>query len=155
MESTLSFPKFVATCKKSVYSIHSLLRYCQFLSLMTRLATPIFGHVHPKNILSSFDICEFAKTQLFFHWFVLIKISNILQSDWLRTFWTTSQEQKFPKIWDLCRNTVNIINFHYRRNSVKISNQFFNKYKKDPVFGLFFVHFPNLWGKKKFPENPA
>ena len=82
-------------------------------------------------------------------------MSNILQSDWLRTFWTTSQEQKFPKIWDLCRNTVNIINFHYRRNSVKISNQFFNKYKKDPVFGLFFVHFPNLWGKKKFPENPA
>ena len=116
---------------------------------MTRLATPIFDHVHPKKKLSSFDISEFSKkNQLFFHWFVLIKISNILQPDWPRPFWTISQEQKFPKIWDLCRNTVNNINFHYRRNSVKISNQFFNKYKK-PCFWPIFRPFSRFVGQKK------
>ena len=50
---------------------------------------------------------------------------KILQSDWLKTFWPISLEQKFSQIWDLCRNTENNINFHYRTNSVKIKNQIF------------------------------
>ena len=32
--------------------------------------------------------------------------------------------------------------------------KFVNKLKK-PFFGPFFVHFPNFWGKKPFPENLA
>ena len=32
----------------------------------------------------------------------------------------------------------------------KFSNKF-----KNPVFGPFWVHFPNFWGKKIFLENPA
>ena len=32
--------------------------------------------------------------------------------------------------------------------------KFFNKSKK-PSFRLIFVHFPNFWDKKIFPENPA
>ena len=44
---------------------------------------------------------------------------KILQSDWPRAFWPTSQEPDFFHIWDLCKNTENIIKFLYRPNSVK------------------------------------
>ena len=50
---------------------------------------------------------------------------NILQSDWLRTFWPISQEQHFSQMWDLCRNTVNNKIFYYRTNLVKINDQIF------------------------------
>ena len=32
--------------------------------------------------------------------------------------------------------------------------KFFKKFKK-PYFCPFFVHLPNVWGKKSFPENPT
>ena len=48
---------------------------------------------------------------------------KILQSDWLRAFWSISQGEKNYQIHDLCRNTANNINFHYRTNSVKINGQ--------------------------------
>ena len=44
---------------------------------------------------------------------------KILQFNWLRTFWTIFQEQKYFQIWNMCRNTASNINFHYRPNSVK------------------------------------
>ena len=47
-EITFCFPEFAPPCKKSVHSINSLLRYIQFQSPVTRLATPISGHAHPK-----------------------------------------------------------------------------------------------------------
>ena len=47
---------------------------------------------------------------------------KILQSDWLRAFQPISQKQDFSKILDLCTNTVNSTNFHYRTNSVKIND---------------------------------
>ena len=42
------FPEFAPPCKKSVHVINSFLRYSQFWSPVTRLATPISGHAHPK-----------------------------------------------------------------------------------------------------------
>ena len=48
---------------------------------------------------------------------------KILQFDWLKTFWHISQESEFSQIWDLCWNTANNTNFHYRTNSVKINDQ--------------------------------
>ena len=45
--------------------------------------------------------------------------------DHFRTFWPISQEHKFSQIWDLCRDTGNNINFHYRTNPVKINDQIF------------------------------
>ena len=50
---------------------------------------------------------------------------KILQSDWLRTIWPISHEQKFSQTCDLCRNLANNINFHYRPNSVKIKDKSF------------------------------
>ena len=47
--------------------------------------------------------------------------SKILQSDWLRAFWPIFQEPKFSQIWDLCKNTGNNTDVHYRTNSVKIN----------------------------------
>ena len=47
------------------------------------------------------------------------------QSDWLRTFWPISQEQKFSQKWDLCSNTAKYINFHYRTNPVKFNDKVF------------------------------
>ena len=48
-----------------------------------------------------------------------------MQCDWLRTFWFISQELEFSQIWDLGRNTANNLNFHYRKNSVKINDKIF------------------------------
>ena len=66
---------------------------------------------------------------------------KILQSDWLRPFWSLSQKQDFLKIWDLCKNKPNNINFHYRTYySPKIKDQIV-KFKKpcfwpiSPIFG--------------------
>ena len=61
----------------------------------------IFDHIHPK----------------------------FFQFDWLTAFFLSmSQEQNFSMgfgIWDLCSNTENQMNFHYRTNSVKIYDQIF------------------------------
>ena len=48
IEITFCFPEFVPPSKKSVHFINSFLRYSQFQSPVTRLATPISGHAHPK-----------------------------------------------------------------------------------------------------------
>ena len=50
---------------------------------------------------------------------------KILQSDSLRPFPLTSQEQDFSQIQDLWMNSTNNANFHYRTNSVKINDQIF------------------------------
>ena len=81
-------------------------------------------------------------------WFALetwlIK-NKILQSDWLRTFWPISQEQKFPRIWDLCRNTANNINFHYWKNSVEVNDQIFQLIQRTLFCAHFLVHFYKSW----------
>ena len=76
-----------------------------------------------------------------------------MQSVWLKTFRSISQEEKFPQIGDLCRNTANNISFHYRTNSVKIKWSIFSINWKYNVFGPFFGHFLNFGGKKNFPEK--
>ena len=48
--SNFGFPEFVPACKKPVYSICSFLRYSQFQSFLTRLATAIFDHVSTTKI---------------------------------------------------------------------------------------------------------
>ena len=73
-----------------------------------------------------------------------------MQSDWLRIFWPISQEQKFSQKWDLCRNTADNINVHYRTNSVKIDDQTYQKIKKKQ-----FGPFSKFWRRKSFTENPA
>ena len=73
---------------------------------------------------------------------------KILQSDWLRTFLSISQEPEFSQIWDLCRNITNNIHFHYRTNSVRINDKIFHIQKT-----LFLAHFPNFWDKKFFSRK--
>ena len=66
IESTFSFPGFVPACKKSVYSICPVLRYCEFYSPTTRLATPILDHAHPINfhqLLIFTNLYQYAKNQ--------------------------------------------------------------------------------------------
>ena len=55
IESTFNLPAFVLSCKKSGYI---------FWSPMTRLATPIFDHVHPTNfvqLLTVMNLHQHAK----------------------------------------------------------------------------------------------
>ena len=130
IETTFSSPEFVPVCKISAYSIYSFLRYNQFQSHVTRLAMPIFDHVHPKTFWSTFSLCELVSTCKkirLFYWFVLEiwLVKKTLQSDWLRTFWPISLVQNFYQIWNLCSNTANNIGFPYRKNSVKINDQIF------------------------------
>ena len=77
-----------------------------------------------------------------------------MQSDWLRTFWSISQEQRFSQIWDLCRNTVNNAGFHIEQIQWKLMPKFFNKFWKS-CFWPILVHFPNFVGKNVFLGNPA
>ena len=125
---------------------------------MTRLATLISGHAYPKIFWSNFNLCVFVSTckkiGYFIDLFWRYGWLKIVQSHWLRTFWPISQDLEFSQIWDLCRNTANIKNFHYRTNSLKINDTIF-QYLKNPVFAPFLVHFPNFWGKKSFLENLA
>ena len=72
----------------------------------------------PINFQSNVDFHKFVstcKTQAFptlcFRDIVDLKT---LQSDWPKAFWLISQEPDFPKIWALCKNTADKINFHYR-----------------------------------------
>ena len=77
-----------------------------------------------------------------------------MQSDWLRTFWPISQEQKFYQIWDLCGSTAHNINVHYRSTSVKINDQIFQQIKK-LFLALFGFIFSILGAKKILPGIPA
>ena len=94
---------------------------------MTKLATPISDHAHNKILRSTFKLCEFVSTC-----------------------------QKFSQIWNLCRNTANNINFHYRLNSVKINTKIFQYIQKKTLFLVHFCpNFPIFGTKTFFLENPA
>ena len=82
---------------------------CPFLTMSTQ---KIFD-----QLLIYVNLYKYAKNQAI--------CPAVLQSDWLRTFWPKSQEQKFSQIWDLCWNTANYICFHHRTNSVKINDHIF------------------------------
>ena len=126
IESTFSSPEFPPACKKPFHSIYSFLRYCQFLSPVTRLATPIFEHVQHKRFFINFKcmgICITSKKSRNF-------IPLFWRYGWLNNpaIWLAENilaHIKFFHIWDLCRNTSNNINFHYGTNSVKINDQIF------------------------------
>ena len=73
---------------------------------------------------------------------------HILQSNWSRSFWPISQEPDFCEVWDLCKNTANIIKLLYRLILEYVITKFSDKFK-NPVFGPFWVQFYKFQGKKK------
>ena len=65
---------------------------------------------------------------------------KILQSDWSRVFSPICHELDFSQVWDLCKNTANIIKFLYRPVQKKLMTKFSNKFKKHcfwPIFPIF------------------
>ena len=62
---------------------------------------------------------------------------------------------KFSQKWDLCRNTANNINLHYRTNPVKIYDQIFQKIQKTLFWAHFWYTFLIFGAKTIFLENPA
>ena len=125
--------------KKLVNSICSFSRYIQE-----------WTDALPKKFLWTFNFCEFLSTykneavSSICSWEIVdLKIQ---QSVWLRPFWPVSQEKDFSQIYDLCRNTANNINFHYRTNQVKINDWIFFKFKKPYFWSIF----PTFGGKKVF-----
>ena len=122
IEITFCFPVFAPPCKKSFHFINSFLRYSQ-------LATLISDHAHPNIFRSTFNLCKFVSTCKKSGYFIeLFWRCDLKQScnliGW-EHFSLYLRNQNFSQIWDLCRNTVNNINFHYRSNSVKINDQIF------------------------------
>ena len=59
---TLSFPEFISTHQKRVYSIHFFVRYSQFQSPAARVGTTIYDHVHPNIFESTFNFDKFVST---------------------------------------------------------------------------------------------
>ena len=80
-----------------------------------------------------------------------LKMWLIKKSYWLRTFWPVSQEPEFSQIWDLCSNTANNINFHYRTNPAKTNDKIFQYIQKT----CFWPIFPIFGAKTFFLENSA
>ena len=127
MEITFIFPEFAPACKKSVHSANLFLRYSQFQSPVTRLATPISDHAPPKKFWSTFALCEFVSTCKKSGYF----IDLFWRYGWLKNpaIWLAHNilahisGKIFSQIWDLCRNRANNINFHYRTNSEKINDK--------------------------------
>ena len=84
---------------------------------------PIFEQAHPNfNFHELVSTCRNIKQ---FHYFMLDiqlieNVCNLISQE-LRL----SQEQDFSQIWDLCKNTVNSINFYYRPNREKLNDQIF------------------------------
>ena len=153
IEITFSFPKFAPAWKIWFHSIHSFLRYSQFQSPVTRLTMSIFDMSTQKKfdqVLIYVNLYQHAKNQAIYmvDW-------KILQSGWLRTFWSISQEQKFSQIWDLFRNTANNISFHYTIKPVKINDHIFQYIQKTLFLAHFWSIFTSFGAKNFFPENPA
>ena len=80
---------------------------------------------------------------------------KILQSDWLRTFWSIFQEQKFTQKWDLCKNAARNTNFHYRSNSVKTKKNFPINLKNPlkPLKIPYPLTLPANWSSQVFSIN--
>ena len=86
------------------------------------MPTPIFFN----QLLISMNLHQYAKDQAFSSLCSRDIISlKILQSDWSRAFWPISQEPEFSQVWDLCKNTANIIKCLYKPNSEKINDSIF------------------------------
>ena len=66
----------------------------------------------------------------------------MLQSDWLRAFWSNLQKKIFPK-YGICSGTQKII------LTFIIEQILWKLLKKDPIFGPF----PKFLGQKKFFKN--
>ena len=66
-------------------------------------------------------------------------VLKILQSEWLRAFWSLSQEQDLSQIEDLCRNTANDTNFHCNK---------IQGISKNHLFANFWAIFAITWAKK-------
>ena len=88
------------------------------------MTTLNFDHAHPNIFQPTFLFPEFVSTfkkskEIVDLGFQEISYLKAWQSDWPRTFWRKSGEQDFSQIWDLCKDTSNNINFHYKPNSEK------------------------------------
>ena len=72
------------------------------------------------------NLHQYAKNQAF-SLFCSRDIVNLktLQSDWLRAFWPILQEPELSQVWDLCKNTANIMKFLDRPNLEKSNNLIF------------------------------
>ena len=125
----LAFPNLHQHVKYQFIPLTHSLGYSQFQSPVTRLTMPIFDHVHPKNFGSTFDLCELVSTCKKSGDF----IDLFRRYGWLKNpaIWLPDNilahisENFFSQIWDLWRNTINNICFHYRTNPVKINDQIF------------------------------
>ena len=108
----IDFPEFLSAHQKSVYSINSFLKYSQFYCPKTKATTPIFEHVHLNIFQSDFNIQEFVSTYKI-QAFSSFCSRDIVDFEILPSEWSMSQESDFAKVWKLCKNTANNINFLY------------------------------------------
>ena len=121
------------------------------------MATSIFDHAHAKIFQSTLNFYESAsicKKSGF-----IIKILDgylkILLSDWSRAFWPISH---FPKIFSkygICAWIKQILQYFFIDQIQKKLMTKFSINSKNPVFGPFWVHFPNFWGKNNFPGKSS
>ena len=109
-QSQQKFLHHYYNAKILAWFINPVLRCSRFLSPVARVVTPIFNHANPNNLQSIFNFLEFvlksknqAISSIFSEYIVDLKI---LQFDWLKAFWPTTQEPDFSQIWNFSRHTA-------------------------------------------------
>ena len=85
--------------------------------------------IHQKDYRSKSNFFELIltckKSSYFIDLFWRFRSFIIMQPDWQRAFWPISQEHDFYQIQIMYRNKANNVSVHYRTNSVKIKDYFF------------------------------
>ena len=122
-KATFRFPEFVPTCKKSVYSINwdTILEFydqsghTHFLTAKTSIfLNQLLASISACNKSSCF-IIMFQRYKQF------LKFCNLIDQE----HFGSNIRNHISQIWDLWRNKVENINFHYTQNPEKINDQIF------------------------------
>ena len=72
IKTTLSFPEFIVTHQKPVYSINSFVGYNQFQSPTNRVGTTIYDPIHLSIFQSTFNFSEFVSTRKKSGFFIIL-----------------------------------------------------------------------------------
>ena len=155
-ELTFGFPEFVPAWKKMTL-------FHLFIFLFLWLATPIFHHAKPKNFQSPFNLCETVTA-------CKKSVSSISSSrnQVSHSLFDHAPPKTFQSTFNFCKfiSTYKkwgcFIDLLWRnvwfKNLATWTAESIPAYiseLKNPLFGLFLVHFPNFKVQKNFPKKSA
>ena len=146
---------FVFICRQKINFIpHALLeilqRYANFLFWV--LWTCLVAHTQNDsiNLYKTLMFICMQKTNFIIHFF--LEILHFKES--CNLIGWQHWELEFYQIWDWWWN-INNISFHFRLFPRKTNDKIFGKIQKEPILGLFWALFTQIWVKMNFPGKKS